>query len=71
MNAGREKVGRQRTKKGRKEERKEGRKTKNAKKGSEERKARKQSKRIQQVEDSLNGLKLTVRVLFFWLSNTL
>ena len=59
------KVGGKRTQKGRNERRKEGRtkKTRNTKKGSEESKARKQSKRIQQAEDSLNGLKLTVRVL--------
>ena len=46
----------------RKTERKEGRKTRNTKKGSEESKARKQRKRIQQPQDSLNGLTLTVRV---------
>ena len=33
------------------------------KKGSEKSKARKQSKRIKQAEDSINGFKLTVRLL--------
>ena len=51
------------TQKGRKEGRREGKKTRNTKKGSEESKAKKQSKQIQHAEDLLNGLKLTVKVL--------
>ena len=60
MNTGRQKG---RGKKDTKKKKGSQEKTRNAKKGSEECKAREQSKGIQQAEDSLNGLKLSVRVL--------
>ena len=57
MQDGRKGMGKRTQKEGRQNER-----TSSTKKGSEARKARKQTKQIQRVEDSLNGLKLTVIV---------